>query len=57
MPRARDTFVALSIPARLLARTDEELAPEIESVFRVPWKGYFLYFGAIEPKKNLGRIV
>jgi glycosyltransferase involved in cell wall biosynthesis len=29
----------------------------IENVFKVGWKGYFLYFGAIEPKKNLARIV
>jgi glycosyltransferase involved in cell wall biosynthesis len=55
--RVTTTYQSVGVPARLLARTDEELAPEIESVFRVPWKGYFLYFGAIEPKKNLGRIV
>ena len=30
---------------------------ELEGVFNLGWKGYFLHFGAIEPKKNLGRIV
>ena len=55
--RVTTTYQSVGVPARLLARPDEEIATEIESVFRVPWKGYFLYFGAIEPKKNLGRIV
>ncbi len=55
--RVTTTYQSVGVPARLLARTDEELATEVESVFRVPWKGYFLYFGAVEPKKNLARIV
>jgi glycosyltransferase involved in cell wall biosynthesis len=29
----------------------------LEGVFNLGWKDYFLHFGAIEPKKNLGRIV
>ena len=55
--RVTTTYQSVGVPPRLLARPDEEVATEIESVFRVPWKGYFLYFGAIEPKKNLARIV
>lgn len=55
--RVTTTYQSVGVPPRLLARTDEELATEVESVFHAPWKGYFLYFGAIEPKKNLGRIV
>lgn len=55
--RVTTTYQSVGVPPRLLTRPDEEVAAEVESVFRVPWKGYFLYFGAIEPKKNLGRIV
>ncbi len=55
--RVSTTYQSVGVPPRLLARTDEELAVEVESVFHAPWKGYFLYFGAIEPKKNLGRII
>jgi len=29
----------------------------LEGVFQLGWKDYFLHFGAVEPKKNLGRIV
>ncbi|MCZ8088114.1 MAG: glycosyltransferase family 1 protein [Brevundimonas sp.] len=34
-----------------------EVAREIEGLFQLGWKEYYLYFGAVEPKKNLGRIV
>jgi len=55
--RVTNTWQAVSVPPKYLARTDEEVARELEGVFRLPWKGYFLWFGAIEPKKNLARVV
>ncbi|WP_370234479.1 glycosyltransferase family 4 protein [Brevundimonas sp.] len=51
------TWQSVGIPPRLLARSDETVAAELASVHQLGWKGYYLYFGAIEPKKNLGRIV
>lgn len=51
------TWQSVSIPERLTARPDVELAAELESAFRLDWNGYWLHWGAIEPKKNLGRIV
>jgi glycosyltransferase involved in cell wall biosynthesis len=55
--RVTNTWQAVSVPPKYLARTDEEVARELEGVFRLPWKGYFLWFGALEPKKNLARVV
>lgn len=55
--RITNTYQAVNIPEKLLAKTNEEVAAEIEGAFDLPWKEYFLFFGAIEPKKNLGRIV
>lgn len=55
--RITTTYQSVGVPARLLARPDAEVAAEVESIFGVGWEGYFLYFGAIEPKKNLPRIV
>ncbi|MNJ28211.1 Alpha-D-kanosaminyltransferase [compost metagenome] len=52
-----NTYQAISIPDRLKSRPGEEVRLELEGVFNLQWKGYFLHFGAIEPKKNLGRIV
>ena len=32
-------------------------AATIENIFGLPYRGYFLHFGAIEPKKNIGRLI
>lgn len=55
--RVTTTWQSVSIPERLRAASDDAVATELEGVFNLGWKGYFLYFGAIEPKKNLARIV
>ena len=55
--RITTTWQSVSIPPHLRAAPDEAVAAELEGVFQLGWKGYFLFFGAIEPKKNLARIV
>lgn len=55
--RVTNTYQSVSIPQSLLGRGQREIALELEGIFNLGWKNYFLYFGAIEPKKNLGRIV
>ena len=55
--RVTNTYQAVSVPAALADRSQDEVARELEGTFNLGWKDYFLYFGAIEPKKNLGRIV
>ncbi len=55
--RVTNTYQALSLPEHLTARSEAEVALELEGAFNLGWKDYFLHFGAIEPKKNLGRIV
>jgi glycosyltransferase involved in cell wall biosynthesis len=45
-------------PAGLAVTSDPAAdAAEIAGVFGLPHRGYFLYFGAIEPKKNIGRLI
>lgn len=51
------TWQAADLPAGALDLSDAEAAAGIEDVFGLEWGGYFLFFGAIEPKKNLGRLV
>lgn len=37
--------------------TDEQAADHLGDQLGLDWRGYFLFYGAVEPKKNLGRIV
>ncbi|MBU8542581.1 MULTISPECIES: glycosyltransferase family 4 protein [Roseomonadaceae] len=52
-----NTFQCVEIPDRL-ARKPENLARgEVEGAFGLEWGNYWLFFGAIEPKKNVGRLI
>lgn len=55
--RVTNTYQAVNLPAELTSRPQAEVEQELEGIFNLGWKGYFLHFGAIEPKKNMGRIV
>lgn len=55
--RITTTYQSVTAPAKAWSQSDEATADYIASVFDLGWKDYFLYFGAIEPKKNVGRIL
>ncbi|MGH7010392.1 MAG: glycosyltransferase family 4 protein, partial [Caulobacteraceae bacterium] len=55
--RVTTAWQSISMPAATADQPEEELAAAVEAAFQVPWRGYFLFLGAIEPKKNLGRLI
>lgn len=55
--RVTNTYQSFSIPETYACKSDDQVGREIEQMFDLGWKDYFIHFGAIEPKKNLGRIV
>lgn len=55
--RVTNTYQAVSLPAELVARPLVEVEADVERVLGLGWQGYYLYFGAVEPKKNLARII
>ena len=55
--RVTNTYQSVTLPAQLLAKPLELARREVESTYRLPAGGYFLYVGAIEPKKNIGRLL
>ncbi|WP_461343649.1 glycosyltransferase family 4 protein [Brevundimonas sp. GN22] len=55
--RITTTYQAIDIPNDISDRSDDEIENDLASIFNLGWKGFFLHFGAIEPKKNLARIV
>lgn len=52
-----NTYHAVDLPPGHMERSDEDIARELEGAFGLGWKGYFLHYGTIEPRKNLGRTV
>lgn len=55
--RVTNTYQTVSLPTSLLTRPQKDVEIELEAAFGLEWGGYFLHFGALEPKKNLGRVV
>jgi glycosyltransferase involved in cell wall biosynthesis len=55
--RVTNTYQAVHIPARYTEKTEDEVANEVAGVFGLPHKEYFLFYGSIEPKKNIGRMI
>lgn len=59
VPEAKitNTYQAVDIPARLAQKPLSDVRTEIEGTFGLGHQRYFLFFGAIEPKKNVGRMI
>ena len=55
--RVTNTYQAFVPPASALAQSDAQVAEGVRGLFGLEPGGYFLFFGAIEPKKNLGRLI
>ena len=51
-----NTYQAVSIPEAYLSLPTRTLRSEL-GAFRLQYKKYLLFFGSIEPKKNIGRII
>ena len=55
--RITNTFQSVSIPDSYRLKPLDVLRTELQGSFRVTYKEYFIFFGAIEPKKNVGRLI
>jgi glycosyltransferase involved in cell wall biosynthesis len=55
--RITNTYQASPMPADALHADPAEDAAMVEGIFGLRPNSYFLYFGAIEPKKNVGRLL
>ena len=51
------TYQSVDLPDAMLGRPDADVGHDIEGIFGLEWRSYFVFFGAIEPKKNLGRLI
>ncbi len=55
--RITNTYQAVSIPDKYANKPEDVVAREVEGTFGLGYKNYFLFWGSIEPKKNIGRII
>jgi glycosyltransferase involved in cell wall biosynthesis len=55
--KVTNTYEAVSIPERYRTKPEEIVRREIEGTFGLEYKDYFLFYGSIEPKKNINRML
>jgi glycosyltransferase involved in cell wall biosynthesis len=55
--KVTNTYQAVHIPSSHLNLPIEELISDLKGSFRLNYKNYLLFYGAIEPKKNVGRLL
>jgi glycosyltransferase involved in cell wall biosynthesis len=52
-----NTYQSSPIPASIAAASAQEDCATVERLFGLPPKGFYLFFGAQDPKKNIARII
>lgn len=52
-----NTYQAVSLPNDIMIQSREDLDRDLRGLFSLNSGEYFLFFGAIEPKKNVGRLI
>jgi glycosyltransferase involved in cell wall biosynthesis len=55
--RITNTYQSVRLPEGLVDKGADQVANEISSAFDVSMGEYYMFFGAIEPKKNVARMV
>ena len=52
-----NTGQSVALPAALTQKPLDIAAREVSGIFGLEWGEYFLFYGGIEPKKNVGRLI
>jgi glycosyltransferase involved in cell wall biosynthesis len=55
--RITNTYQSVSIPDKYRFKPEDQVAREVEGLTGFDYKGYFLFWGSLEPKKNIGRLI
>jgi glycosyltransferase involved in cell wall biosynthesis len=55
--RVTCTWQAVSIPDAMAKKPEALARAEVKGVFGLDWQQYWLFFGGIEPKKNVARLI
>ena len=55
--RVTNTYQSVVLPEQYVQLTEVEMADRLTSSFGVEIYGYLLFFGALEPKKNISRLM
>lgn len=55
--KVTNTYQAVEIPEKYASKDEDLVRREVKGSFNLDYKEYMMFFGAIEPKKNVGRLI
>ncbi len=55
--RVTNTYEAAEFPRELVERPEDLVAEQLRGSYRLDLHDYLLFYGALEPKKNVGRLI
>lgn len=55
--RVTNTYQSVAVPRAMLERSDEDVEREVAGATGAGFREYLLFWGSIEPKKNIGRLI
>jgi glycosyltransferase involved in cell wall biosynthesis len=55
--RVTNTYEAVEFPRELTERSDDVVAEQLRGSYQLEFQKYLLFYGALEPKKNVGRLI
>ena len=55
--RVTNTYEAVQFPRELIERPDDVIAEQLRGSYRLGMRDYLLFYGALEPKKNVARLI
>ncbi|WP_211257397.1 glycosyltransferase family 4 protein [Muricoccus aerilatus] len=55
--KVTNTYQSVELPPGLANKPEALARDEVAGSFGLEWGNYFMFFGAIEPKKNVGRLI
>lgn len=55
--RITNTYQSVHIPEKYSKKPEDQVAREVEGLTGFDYKGYYLFWGSLEPKKNIGRMI
>jgi glycosyltransferase involved in cell wall biosynthesis len=55
--RVTNTYEAVEFPRELIERSDDVVAEQLNGSYQLEFGNYLLFYGALEPKKNIARLI
>ena len=55
--RVTNTYEAVEFPPELIGRSDDLIAEQLRGSYGLGLRDYLLFYGALEPKKNIARLI